>query len=30
MRFALLNDERIEPIKGAKGACPCCGSGRPP
>ena len=26
MRFALLNDERIEPTKGAKGVCPCCGS----
>ena len=26
MRFALLNDERIEPTKGAKGLCPSCGS----
>ena len=26
MRFALSNNERIEPIKGAKGVCPCCGS----
>ncbi len=26
MRFALSNDERIEPSKGAKGLCPCCGS----
>ena len=24
MRFALLNDKRIEATKGAKGACPCC------
>jgi len=26
MRFALSNNERIEPTKGAKGLCPCCGS----
>jgi len=26
MRFALSNNERIEPTKGAKGVCPCCGS----
>jgi hypothetical protein len=26
MRFALLNHERIEAIKGAKGVCPCCGN----
>ena len=26
MRFALSNNERIEPSKGAKGLCPCCGS----
>jgi hypothetical protein len=26
MRFALLNDERIEATKGAKGVCPCCGN----
>ena len=26
MRFALLNDKRIEATKGAKGLCPCCGS----
>jgi len=26
MRFALLNDKRIEATKGAKGVCPCCGS----
>ena len=26
MRFALLNDERIEATKGAKGLCPSCGS----
>ncbi len=26
MRFALSNDKRIEPTKGAKGVCPCCGS----
>ena len=26
MRFALLNDERIEATKGAKGVCPCCGT----
>ncbi len=26
MRFALLNDERIEATKGAKGECPFCGS----
>ena len=26
MRFALSNNERIEPSKGAKGVCPCCGS----
>ena len=26
MRFALSNNERIEPSKGAKGFCPCCGS----
>ena len=26
MRFAILNDERIEATKGAKGVCPSCGS----
>ena len=26
MRFALSNNELIEPTKGAKGFCPCCGS----
>ena len=26
MRFALSNNERIEPTKGAKGVCPSCGS----
>ena len=26
MRFALSNNERIEPTKGAKGFCPCCGA----
>ena len=26
MRFALSNNERIEPTKGAKGLCPSCGS----
>ena len=26
MRFALSNNERIEPSKGAKGVCPSCGS----
>ena len=26
MKFALLNDKRIEATKGAKGVCPCCGS----
>ena len=26
MRFALLNDERIEATKEAKGVCPCCGN----
>jgi competence protein CoiA len=26
MKFALSNNERIEPTKGAKGLCPCCGS----
>ena len=26
MRFALLNDKRIEATKGAKGVCPCCGN----
>ncbi len=26
MKFALLNDERIEATKGAKGVCPCCGN----
>jgi competence protein CoiA len=26
MRFALLNDNRIEATKGVKGVCPCCGS----
>ena len=26
MRFALSNNERIEPTKRARGVCPCCGS----
>ena len=26
MRFALSNNERIEPTKGAQGVCPSCGS----
>ena len=26
MKFALLNDKRIEAIKGSKGVCPCCGN----
>ena len=26
MKFALLNDKRIEATKGAKGICPCCGN----